>query len=817
MTLPLRAAAPEQMNLRTALRRSRLLGPIVLAALALPPFSELAVGQSVPAYEAIRAARPDGRTVPVEGLTLVRDAYQIELLSGVVHLLTPLDGTTFGGVFLGKGRYRLTPATASERQHLRLVTGEERLETLTDEFDSMLLFFTDDTGEALSAHATPVSGAPAKRAIDVYREYLNLQDERIHVNLRLRVLTDLFNRPDRADGVFLAPVDGKEYGPVLIAIDPMGISNLSAQFRFLGGEETALMSFDKRNGGFWYLSASTQEAMPGRGKAARPWVDAEHYAISTTLDGRELVGATVITLTPRVGSIRVLPVNIFHKLRILTAVLDDDPPVELGLIQEELDEGFFGSDSGDVDAAIVLPDSFGSGSTIRLRIDYEGRDVLKAYSSGYYSVGARDSWYPNFGIFTDLAKYALTFTYPRRETLIATGRQLSEKTEGNKTTAIWLSQVPIRVAGFNYGEFEVLSRTDEETGLEFHVYTNPRRADKAEDTLADAMNASRVATLYFGPTSYAQMNVTQQREFNFGQSWPSLIFLPEAALTGQTERVNNFDQFLDPRQALRMWEFADTVGWHEMAHQWWGHQVGWASYRDQWLSEGFSEFTAALTLQATAGLEKFNDFWENRRFEILDRQGAVANHRAGAMTRGVRLSTRRSPGAATAMIYAKGGYVLHMLRMMMRTIGSSDPDERFRNMMHEFVQRWAGKNPSTDDFQEVAERHMSPNMDLAGDGTLDYFFDQWVRGTDIPTLKSDFKITDVGDGNYRLSGEVSQEDVPAGFRTLVPVYLDFGDGPVALGTVALSGATSQTIDGQVALPRRPRRVVLNAMHDVLAR
>jgi len=82
----------------------------------------------------------------------------------------------------------------------------------------------------------------------------------------------------------------------------------------------------------------------------------------------------------------------------------------------------------------------------------------------------------------------------RRETLVATGRQESEATEGNRTVAVWRSDVPIRVAGFNYGEFRVLSRTDEETGLELRVYTNPRRSRMAEDTMADAMNASRVAT-----------------------------------------------------------------------------------------------------------------------------------------------------------------------------------------------------------------------------------------------------------------------------------------------------------------------------------
>ena len=33
---------------------------------------------------------------------------------------------------------------------------------------------------------------------------------------------------------------------------------------------------------------------------------------------------------------------------------------------------------------------------------------------------------------------------------------------------------------------------------------------------------------------------------------------------------------------------------HETAHQWWGNIVAWRSYRDQWLSEGFAEYSGVL-------------------------------------------------------------------------------------------------------------------------------------------------------------------------------------------------------------------------------
>ena len=769
--------------------------------------------QTVSEYDAVRAARPAGRTIPVNGLTLVRDAYRIDLRSGVLHLLAPIDGETFGAVFLGEGEYRLEPATESERRHLRLVTDDDRLETLTDEFEQLLLLFTDQTGEDMLAHAPVVEGDADPRATEVYEDYLEQQRERIQINLHLRIVSDLLNRPGRSDGVFLATVDGDEYGPALLAFDPLGISNLAAQFGFLGGEEVALISFDRRDSGFWYLSARAPEAVEGRGKPGQPLADAEHYEIETTFDGREILGRTTITLTPLVDGIRVLPVNIFRKLTVHSAVLEDDRPIELGVIQEELEQGWVAqwSDEGaDADAAIVFPEPLVRGSSVRVRIGYEGRDVLEG-RSGSYSVRARESWYPNLGTFSDLATYEMTFRFPRRDQLVAVGTQVREETDGNQTVAVWRSDTPIRVAGFNYGRFERLSRTDEDTGLEFNVYTNPRELGGArvEDTMADAQNASRVATVFFGPAPYTQLSVTQQVEWNFGQSWPSLVFLPTSAVSSAIA--------LSPDASPGLREFTKTVGWHEMAHQWWGHLVGWASYRDQWLSEGFAEFTAGLMLEFTEGPEEYDAFWDRRRSEILDRGRYVANHEAGAMTQGFRLGTRRSAGAARAMIYAKGGYVVHMLRMMMRADGQPNPDEAFQAMMHDFTSSWAGRSPSTDDFQAVAERHMSPAMDLAGDGTLDYFFEQWIRGTDIPTLSSTLEVTDLGDGRYRISGNVSQEDVSEGFRTLVPIYLDFGDNVVKFGAVALSGPTSQALNGQFPLPRSPRRVLVNAMHDVLAR
>lgn len=769
-------------------------------------------------YEALRAARPDGRTVTVEALALVRDVYRIELRSGVLHLLAPVGGRTFGAVFLGDGGYRLTPASSAERRQLRLVTGDAQLEALTDRFDRMILFFTDGTADEIAAHAQVRTGAPNDQAVRIYEEYLKRQQRDVQVNLQLRILGDLLNRPGRKDGVFLAPVDGRTHGKMLLVVDPLGISNVSPQLADLGGEEVALISTDERKGGIWYLSATAKEAVAGRGKPVRPLADALAYEIDSTIDSREMRGRTTITFQPLVSGLRVLPLQIDDTIAIRSATLEPDAKaVPLAVVRDDAQERPAGSPSvADTDVALVFPEPLAQGSTVHIRLEYEGREVFECIS-GRCAVGARASWYPNLGTFVDLASYDLTFRFPRRYTLVSVGRQVSERIDGGQKITRWRSDIPMRVAGFNYGEFEKSSTKDEQTGLAVGVYTNRDQTSEAKGAQADAINAARVATAFFGKQQFPEISITQQVQANFGQSWPTLVFLPSLALTTSTERALATN--VDPRQMPSLQEFVKIVGWHEVAHQWWGHHVGWQSYRDQWLSEGFAEFTAALTLEFAESRKSYDRFWMLRRGEILDRRGAgVPPYEAGAITQGFRLSTERSPNAPRTMLYGKGAYVLHMLRTMMREEGKGDPDRVFKAMMSEFVATSAGKNPSTGDFQRVAEKHMLPAMDLARNGRLDYFFEQWVHGTDIPAITSALQVADLGGGRYRISGPVTQTGVPAGFHTLVPIYVDFGDDKIQrLGTVHLNGPATQTLSVEVPLPQRPRRVLANARSDVLSR
>ena len=782
-----------------------------------------ASAQDATEYRDLRASRPDGRTVTVKDLTLDRDAYRITLQSGTVHLLAPLGRDTFGAVFIGQGDYVLNPATEAERRHLQLVTNKSGAEVLRDRFTRLVLFFTDRTAAEMLAHSPAATGEPDPAATRAYEDYLNRQRDDNLPNLHLRVLADLLNRPARTDGVFLAFVEGQDYSPVLLAVDPLGISNLTTRFSFFRGEEVALISFNNLNGGIWYSSALSGQAVAGRGRPINRLVDASHYEIDTTLDGTSLRGTTTVTFTPLVDGIRVLPIHVFQRMRIRTATTEGSGgAVSVSVLQGDESEVVSTrrvDDESGLDVALQFPTPLTRGTPVRLTLTYEGRDVVvKASSADVYSVGARDSWYPHLGVFDDVATYSMTFRFPSRNDLIAVGEQVSEQTEGNQKVAVWQSSAPIRVAGFNYGVYQKRSLNDAQSGMSADVYVLrlPQYTAMAGTPLADAVNTARVGAQYFGPIPFQRLSLTQVPQVGVAQSWPTLVYLAAASFIGGTDLATGLG--LDPRTLQSLKEFGNTVTWHEVAHQWWGHQVGWASYRDQWLSEGFAEFTAALLLEVNSGRRKADAFWEQKRGEVFGRTTGVRNDEAGAMTQGVRLRTHRSPQAAQAIMYSKGAYVVHMLRMMMYEQGAPDPDRPFKAMMADFVKTWSGRNPSTDDFKAIAEKHITRDMNLAGDGKLDYFFNQWVHGTDIPTLGAKLEASDAGGGKYRISGTITQAGVPADFRTRVPIYLDLGNDRLPrLGSVAVTGATTVKVNVEVSLPQKPRRVFINGFHDVLAR
>ena len=328
--------------------------------------------------------------------------------------------------------------------------------------------------------------------------------------------------------------------------------------------------------------------------------------------------------------------------------------------------------------------------------------------------------------------------------------------------------------------------------------------------LVEAQLAMQLYSDYFGPPPFKQLAVTQQWACSYGQSLPGLVYVP---------------QCYDPevRHAFHM-DYRDFGYWkvvapHEVAGQWWGNTVGFDSYRDQWMSEGFADMSASLYIQLIDhNHQKFIEFWDDERTALLERNsmGFRAND-AGPLTMGYRTSNDRTGfNVSQDLIYPKGAYILHMLRMMMWTAQTGD--QNFKNMMHDFVQSYTGHAATTEDFKAVVEKHMTPDMQRIGNGKMDWFFDEYVYGTALPTCKLDSSFDKNSDGDVVLSMKMTQSGVDERFRMLVPLYFELADGRIAnFGRVTMVGNTSQ--EGKIpikGLKDIPRRAIVNYYDDVLA-
>jgi aminopeptidase N len=307
---------------------------------------------------------------------------------------------------------------------------------------------------------------------------------------------------------------------------------------------------------------------------------------------------------------------------------------------------------------------------------------------------------------------------------------------------------------------------------------------------ADIANSMAFFQHVFGPYPGEHLRAAELPR-GHGEAFPGLLHL--SWVTFQTEDKG----------------FSESFRAHEVAHQWWGHGVDFDSYHDQWLSEGFAEYSGLWYMQNTLGEnERFFERLRTWRDQIFDnRTYTIGRGReAGPIWLGYRTRSLGTPGDYDLIVYRKGAWVLHMLRNMLLDLDTLS-EERFIAMMRDYYGRFRGQVASTADFQAVVAEHFGVDMG--------WFFDQWVLGTDLPTYEYAYRITEESSGRFAVRMQVRQKGVPEDFRAYVPIYVDFGEERFARLRVVLTGAESEF--DLPPMPIRPREVILNDMESVLCR
>jgi aminopeptidase N len=236
--------------------------------------------------------------------------------------------------------------------------------------------------------------------------------------------------------------------------------------------------------------------------------------------------------------------------------------------------------------------------------------------------------------------------------------------------------------------------------------------------------------------------------------------------------------------------FTDIIPVHEVAHQWWGNVVGWSSYRDQWIDEGMAVYLALLFADSQKTPDRTLHTWLERyrkRLLTKSQESDIAPADIGPLVMGSRLASSKSLDAYDVVVYSKGPWIYHMLREMLRQPNSHDPDARFIALLHALVTNYAQRALTTEELQREVEAVMTPKMDLEGGHSMEWFFEQYVRGTGVPHYRVEFASRRSEKG-FQIRGKLFQSGVPRSFIAPVPLYISTGAGRTALlGIVVTSG------------------------------
>ena len=420
-----------------------------------------------------------------------------------------------------------------------------------------------------------------------------------------------------ADRFLHARIAGEHYGVFDVYFDTLSpeqivVGNTSSQ-----DQQTYYdlwMSFPMRSLRKTALSNARFEGPTGP-VWTRDVLTVSKYTINGKVDPfRDLTADATLDVEVKQGGARMVLFELSRYLQ-LKQVDADGQPVEY--IQNEAVEGSEMSRRGNDVVAVVFPQLLQAGAHFALRFSYAG-SVLSDAGGGLLYAGARGTWYPNRGI--AMTNYDVTFRFPEPWTVVATGKLVSLDRQSGEFVAHWVTEKPIPIAGFNMG---VYVRNESKAGnVEVDAYSArggvikimppqgvsgispgpesllasrtsgmkpepfPSAASRGQSLADSAAQTLTALSQMLGPYAFSTLSLAENPTTD-SQGWPGLIFLSSYVYLSPEQRnalkLPAADEII----------YGDVMMPHELAHQWFGDRVSWASYHEQWLMEGLANYMFA--------------------------------------------------------------------------------------------------------------------------------------------------------------------------------------------------------------------------------
>ncbi len=709
----------------------------------------------------LRLALSSTKQFDVRNLVLNGTDLTIEMPTGTAFVAEAPDGPT-AMVLLGRGRMKFAPPDSAERTQVRIFTGADEL---VSEFDGAFIrirpseFSSRFGPETLVARE--VSQGDFRRASEIYEEYIGktLQIDLTDLSRERWSLTP-------SSGDLIAEVRTRRFGNLTYARS--------------GNEAEDITVFDrKRRRNISLYGSATKVAERGRFYSEDDLVDYDilAYEINTSFapDRFWINGTTHLKVRIQAAAATTLTLKLAEALTVRGVYADGiGRLLHLRVVNQNslivnLPSPLFRDN--ELTLTIVYSGRLEPQEFDREALDLQERqererELTTIPLEPRFIYSNNSFWYPQAAV-SDYALATLRITVPQDLEVVASGRLVGPPTpatgqgmRGMKTfvfendrPARYLSCVitrltpvtstrlnNVRSSGGAFGDMRI-ARTDghsgsdasekagaatnalkigsteaadDDRGLSLIVKANPRQVGRARSMADQTATILQFYASIVGEAPYPTFTLAVTENEVPGGHSPAYFavlhqVLPTAPVNWRNDPVN-FESY--PSFFLA----------HELAHQWWGQAVGWKNYHEQWLSEGFAQYFAALYAQKELGPSVFASVLRQMRRSALDTsaQGPIyLGYRLGHI-KGERPIFR-------ALVYNKAAMVLHMLR---RLVG----DDPFFFSMRRFYSEWRFRKAGTDDYRASIEA--TSGRDLGP------FFEAWIYGASIPRVAFSYRTTE---------------------------------------------------------------------------
>ena len=340
---------------------------------------------------------------------------------------------------------------------------------------------------------------------------------------------------------------------------------------------------------------------------------------------------------------------------------------------------------------------------VKIRFELDGDFLVHPGGDSYWELGVW-SWFP---LPRELCEQFYTFhaiVRVKKPFLpLATGRTIRRAVEGDENVLETREDNPVMFAVILAGDYTY--KEEVRDGVTIRVATYALKNDRAVKQLTD-LTATIVQFYkeFLGPFPFPEFNIIEISDFGFGQAPPGVMFITKEAFNPlATEESQLYSGGINERFA------------HEIAHQYWGYAVKMPSHEEQWLTESFAEYSAALFLKTGKGESTYKNLlghWKGRARFAADAAPIPLANRVSVWN-----DSTTQYWIRTGLLYNKGPLLLAALN---RQIG----DDAFFTFLKSFQKTYRWKFGSTKNVQGLLE--FMTKKDFAP------FFDAYYWGTAMP-------------------------------------------------------------------------------------